>query len=262
MLRPYENKESTAQDTRLLMRPGRCSRAARIQQMISSMIYSISTTGLYSLPMPGIFITFEGPEGAGKSTQARRLSDRLEAAGHAVLTTREPGGTPLGDRIRQIVLLEPDLEVAPIAEFLLYSASRAQIVRDVIRPALDNNQVVIVDRYSDSTLAYQGYGRGLNLDFLREVTWEATGGLRPHITVLLDLDPELGLSRAAQTGTLDRLERADLGFHRRVRAGFLELARLEPERFLVMNATDDPDAIADLILAAVSGALDGPGLVT
>ncbi len=212
--------------------------------------------------MPGVFITFEGPEGAGKTTQARRLSDRLEAAGHAVLTTREPGGTNLGDRIRQIVLLEPDLEIAPIAEFLLYSASRAQIVADVIRPALDNNQVVIVDRYSDSTLAYQGYGRGLNLDFLREVTWEATGGLRPHITVLLDLDPELGLGRAAQTGTLDRLERADLGFHRRVRAGFLELARLEPERFLVLNALDHPDVIADVILAAVSGALDGPGLVT
>ncbi len=211
--------------------------------------------------MPGIFITFEGPEGAGKSTQARRLVASLEAAGHAVLSTREPGGTPLGDRVRQIVLLEPDLEIAPVAEFLLYSASRTQIVRDVIRPALDDNKAVIVDRYSDSTLAYQGYGRGLNLDFLREVTWEATGGLRPHITVLLDLDPEIGLRRAAQTGALDRLERADLGFHRRVRAGFLELAQLEPERFLIVDALEHPDAISQVILAAVSGALDGPGLV-
>lgn len=211
--------------------------------------------------MPGVFISFEGPEGAGKSTQARRLVASLEAAGHAVLSTREPGGTPLGDRVRQIVLLEPELEIAPVAEFLLYSASRAQIVQDVIRPALDANRVVIVDRYSDSTLAYQGYGRGLNLDFLREVTWEATGGLRPHITVLLDLDPELGLRRAAQTGSLDRLERADLAFHRRVRAGFLELARLEPERFLVVDALEKPEAIAEVILAAVSGALDGPGLI-
>ena len=212
--------------------------------------------------MPGIFITFEGPEGAGKSTQARRLVASLEAAGHAVLSTREPGGTPLGDRVRQIVLLEPDLEIAPVAEFLLYSASRAQIVRDVIRPALDDNKVVIVDRYSDSTLAYQGYGRGLNLDFLREVTWEATGGLRPHITVLLDLDPEIGLRRAAQTGALDRLESADLGFHRRVRTGFLELAHLEPERFLIVDALEHPDAISQVILAAVSGALDGAGLIT
>lgn len=212
--------------------------------------------------MPGVFITFEGPEGAGKSTQARRLVASLQAAGHAVLSTREPGGTPLGDRVRQIVLLEPDLEIAPVAEFLLYSAARTQIVHDVIRPALDDGKVVIVDRYSDSTLAYQGYGRGLNLDFLREVTWEATGGLRPHITVLLDLEPELGLRRAAQTGTLDRLERADLGFHRRVRAGFLELARLEPERFLLLDALQNPDTIAEIILAAVAGALDGPGLVT
>jgi dTMP kinase len=211
--------------------------------------------------MPGIFISFEGPEGAGKSTQVRRLIASLEAAGHAVLSTREPGGTPLGDRVRQIVLLEPDLEIAPVAEFLLYSAARAQIVQDVIRPALDANKVVIVDRYSDSTLAYQGYGRGLNLDFLREVTWEATGGLRPHITVLLDLEPEVGLRRAAQTGTLDRLERADLGFHRRVRAGFLELARLEPERFLVLDALEQPEVISEVILAAVSGALDGPGLI-
>ena len=212
--------------------------------------------------MPGVFITFEGPEGAGKSTQAKRLVASLQAAGHPVLSTREPGGTPLGDRVRQIVLLEPDLEIAPVAEFLLYSAARAQIVYDVIRPALDDNKVVIVDRYADSTLAYQGYGRGLNLDFLREVTWEATGGLRPHITVLLDLEPELGLRRAAQTGTLDRLERADLGFHHRVRAGFLELARLEPERFLVLDALQNPDTIAEIILAAVSGALDGPGLIT
>ncbi len=211
--------------------------------------------------MPGLFITFEGPEGAGKSTQVKHLKASLEAAGHSVLATREPGGTPLGDRLRQIVLLEPDVPITPVAEFLIYSASRAQIVHDVIRPALNDGRVVIVDRYADSSLAYQGYGRGLNMPWLKEVTWEATGGLRPDITILLDLEPEIGLRRAAQTGSLDRLERADLSFHHRVRNGFLELANAEPERFLVLNALEQPDALAAIILAAVTGALNGSGLV-
>jgi dTMP kinase len=205
--------------------------------------------------MPGVFISFEGPEGAGKSTQTKLLQAALERAGYAVTLTREPGGTPLGDAIREVVLLNLDLEVNALSEFLLYSASRAQLVRDVITPALQSNHVVICDRYMDSSLAYQGYGRRLNLEFLREVTWEATGGLRPHITVLLDLEPEEGLRRASSRGAKDRLEMADLNFHERVRAGFLTLANLEPERFLIVDATQDVEAIHEQILSAVAGSL-------
>ncbi len=204
--------------------------------------------------MPGVFITFEGPEGAGKSTQTKLLKAALERAGYAVLLTREPGGTPLGDAVRA-ALLNPDLEITALSEFLLFSASRAQLCRDIIVPNLAGNYVVICDRFFDSSLAYQGFGRGLNLDFLREVTWEATGGLRPHVTVLLDLEPKLGLERAARVGTPDRLEQADLGFHQKVRAGFLELARAEPERFLVLDATQTADVIHEKILAAVTGSL-------
>ncbi len=207
--------------------------------------------------MPGVFISFEGPEGAGKSTQTKLLQLALERAGYAVTLTREPGGTPLGDAVRNVVLLNLDLEVTPLAEFLLYSASRAQLVRDVITPALQAQHVVICDRYADSSLAYQGYGRGLNLAFLREVTWEATGGLRPHVTVLLDLEPSVGLSRASFRGAKDRLELADLAFHQRVRNGFLELASLEPERFLVVDAMLAEQVIHEQILSAVAGSLLG-----
>ncbi|MEY4529899.1 MAG: dTMP kinase [Deinococcota bacterium] len=204
--------------------------------------------------MPGVFITFEGPEGAGKSTQTKLLKDALERAGYAVLLTREPGGTPLGDAVRA-ALLNPEFEITALSEFLLFSASRAQLCKDTILPKLAANYVVISDRFFDSSLAYQGFGRGLNLDFLREVTWEATGGLRPHVTVLLDLEPKLGLERAAKVGTPDRLEQADLGFHQKVRAGFLDLASLEPERFLVLDATKSTDIIHEQILSAVTGSL-------
>ena len=204
--------------------------------------------------MLGVFITFEGPEGAGKSTQTKLLQSALERAGYAVRLTREPGGTPLGDAVRQ-ALLNPELEMTAISEFLLFSASRAQLCKDIIRPSLDDNHVVICDRFYDSSLAYQGYGRGLNLDFLREVTWEATGGLRPHVTVLLDLEPKLGLQRAARVGAPDRLEQADLTFHQKVRHGFLTLASLEPERFLVVDATLEPMRIHEMILSAVTGSL-------
>ncbi len=181
--------------------------------------------------MSGLFVSFEGPEGAGKSTQIAHLAARLTAQGLAHTLTREPGGTPLGSRIRSIVLQDAELEIHPLSEFLLYSASRAQLVQDVIRPALQAGQVVICDRYADSSAAYQGSGRGLDPGLIRQVTSEATAGLRPHLTVLLDLDPQLGLQRAAARGQPDRLERADLEFHQRVRRGFLEIAAAEPQRF-------------------------------
>lgn len=200
--------------------------------------------------MPGLFITFEGPEGAGKSTQLARLVQALQGRGLSVTVTREPGGTPLGTRVRE-VLLDPALDMHPLPEFLLYSASRAQLVQDVIRPALSRGEVVVCDRYFDSSLAYQGAGRGLPLELLRGITQEVTGGLIPDLTLLLDLDPEIGLERAAARGQPDRLERADLAFHQRVRQGFLQLARQEPERFVVLEAASTVDALQEQVWAAV-----------
>lgn len=200
--------------------------------------------------MTPLLITFEGPEGAGKSTQLARLAARLEEQGVAHIITREPGGTPLGTRVRE-VLLDPGLSIDPLPEFLLYSASRAQLVRDVIRPALARGEAVLCDRYADSSLAYQGAGRGLAGSLLAALTREVTGGLTPHLTVLLDLDPALGLARAARRGQPDRLERAALVFHRRVRQGFLDLAAREPGRFLVLDAALDEDILAATIWQAV-----------
>lgn len=206
--------------------------------------------------VPPLFISFEGPEGAGKSTQVARLSARLAEAGVAHLTTREPGGTPLGTRVREVVL-DPGLSIHPLAEFLLYSASRAQLVRSVVRPALDRGEVVLCDRYADSSLAYQGFGRGLDGDLLEGLTREVTGNLTPDLTVLLDLDPAMGLARAASRGQPDRLERADLAFHVRVRAGFRALATRDPARFLVLDAARDASALADDVWRAVEERLLG-----
>lgn len=205
--------------------------------------------------MGGLFITFEGSEGAGKSTQLARLVEALQGVGIAAVVTREPGGTPLGTRVRE-VLLDPELDMHALPEFLLYSASRAQLVQDVIRPALERGEVVICDRYFDSSLAYQGAGRGLPLPLLQSVTREVTGGLKPDLTILLDLDPVTGLERAARRGQPDRLERADLSFHQRVRQGFLDLARQEPQRFTVLDATHPPERTAQAVWKAVQAHLN------
>ncbi|MDO4244830.1 MAG: dTMP kinase [Deinococcus sp.] len=204
--------------------------------------------------MTGLFITLEGPEGAGKTTQLARLEARLRGTGRCVTVTREPGGTPLGMRVREVVL-DPTLEMGPLSEFLLYSASRAQLVQDVLRPALERGDVVLCDRYFDSSLAYQGAGRGLPLALLRDLTREVTGGLTPDLTLLLDLDPAVGLARAAQRGQADRLEQADLAFHQRVRAGFLELAQAEAQRFAVLDAAQSADAVEAQLWAAVESKL-------
>ena len=197
-----------------------------------------------------LFITFEGPEGAGKSTQLTRLVEGLKEVDIVPVVTREPGGTPFGTRVRE-VLLDPMLDMHALPEFLLYSASRAQLVQDVIQPALNRGEVVICDRYFDSSLAYQGAGRGLPLPLLQNITQEVTGGLKPDLTLLLDLDPVIGLERAALRGQPDRLERADLAFHQRVRHGFLDLARQEPQRFTVLDATRTPDEVAQVVWNAV-----------
>lgn len=204
--------------------------------------------------MAGLFITLEGPEGAGKTTQLARLEARLRGTGRRVTVTREPGGTPLGLRVREVVL-DPALDMGPLSEFLLYSASRAQLVQDVLRPALERGDVVLCDRYFDSSLAYQGAGRGLPLALLRALTREVTGGLTPDLTLLLDLDPAVGLARAALRGQADRLEQADLAFHQRVRAGFLQLAQAEPQRFAVLDAAQGADAVEAQLWAAVESKL-------
>ncbi len=189
-------------------------------------------------PARGLFITLEGPEGSGKTTQAALLHEWLLAEGYAVLRTREPGGTRIGEHIRDVLHNPAHTEMAAQAEILLYSAARAQLVAEVIRPALAAGQLVLCDRYFDSTYAYQGYGRGLPLDVLREITRFATGGLLPDVTLYLDVLPEVGLQRRVQGGgEINRLDREALAFHERVRAGYLELARQEPARWVQVDAS-------------------------
>lgn len=192
-----------------------------------------------------MFITFEGVEGAGKSTQIRCLADILSAKGYPVVTTREPGAGHIGQQIRQIILA--DHQVVPEAELLLYAADRAQHVRTLIRPALAEGKVVVCDRYADSTVAYQGYGRGLPMATIETLNQIATGGLKPDFTVLLDLDPAAGLARSKARALLDRMEQESLAFHQRVRHGFLQLARQEPDRFQVFDALGEVEDICEAI---------------
>lgn len=191
--------------------------------------------------MNGLFITLEGPEGAGKSTQVQRLRAWLEGLGRTVVVTRNPGGTAIGAQIRQVLLDPANMAMTPLAELMLYAADRAQHVAEVVRPALAAGHVVLCDRYSDSTLAYQGYGRGLDLTLLRGLNAMATEDLRPDLTLLLDLAPEVGLARIAATRASDRLEHEALAFHQRLREGYLALAAEAPDRFWVV-AADQPEA--------------------
>ncbi|WP_457638113.1 dTMP kinase [Oceanithermus sp.] len=194
------------------------------------------------------FISFEGPEGSGKSTQARRLADWLRARGQRVRLTYEPGDTGLGRRIREL-LLHREEEMRPETEFLLYSADRAEHVENVIKPELEAGGFVICDRYVDSSYAYQGYGRGLPLDWLKQVSAGATRGVLPGLTFLLDIEPEEGFLRIGRL--LDWLESEPLEFHRRVRSGYLHLAEAEPERFVVLNAAAPEDELFEQVVSAV-----------
>lgn len=197
------------------------------------------------------FVTLEGPEGGGKSTQAQRLTDHLKNRGQDVLFTREPGGTEIGDQIRRIILSLENKSMSPEAEFLLFSASRAQVVRELIRPHLERGGVVVCDRFYDSSLAYQGFGHELDLELLQTITGFVTGGLVPDLTLLLDLTSELGLERRKQDGRWNRLDDYDLAFHERVRAGYLQLADAEPERWVRIDAAQTEDEIQSQIRAAV-----------
>ncbi len=212
----------------------------------------------------GRFITFEGPEGSGKTFQAARLHERAVAAGVPSLLAREPGGTIVGERIRELVLVATEVRIDPRADALLFSAARAQHVSEVVAPALEAGRLVICARYSDSTIAYQGYGRGLPIESLRTLQAFATAGLVPDLTILLDVPAEIGLARKSQDEQL-RFESAfDLAFHERVRDGYRAIAAAEPERFAIVDAQADPMAVHAAVIAAVARLPDlaaqlGPG---
>jgi dTMP kinase len=202
----------------------------------------------------GLLVTFEGGEGVGKTTQTQLLIERLTSAGHPVVGLREPGGTPLGDYLREW-LKASDRPLTPEAELFLFTAARAELVRTQVQPALDDGKIMVLDRYADSTTAYQGYGRRLPLALVRSANALATGGLQPDLVVLLDAPPRVALERTlARAGEEAdrRFEDADLAFHRRVRAGFKRLARRGADRWLVVDATASADAIAEAVWARVS----------
>jgi dTMP kinase len=193
-----------------------------------------------------LFITFEGGEGSGKGVQAKELYRRLFQLAIPALLTHEPGGTPFGKKLGRWLKWAQGTDISPLTELMLFNASRAQLVADVIQPNLKSGKVVISDRYADSTTAYQGYGRGLDLDMVKATNKAATQGLKPDLTILLDIPAEEGLGRK-RAKSRDRFEQETLAFHRRVRKGYLELARAEPERWLVVDASQSRREIAQII---------------
>jgi dTMP kinase len=210
-----------------------------------------------------LFITFEGPDGSGKTTQAQLLYEYLQERGYPVFLTREPGGTGIGDQIREVLHSLENTEMLPQTEILLYSASRAQLVGQIIRPHLARGEIVLCDRYADSTLAYQGYGHGLDLQVLQVITTFATGGLKPDLTIYLDIDVEEGLRRklaAYKAGEAEwnRMDQQEIAFHRRVREGYLQMAAAEPERWVIIEAAQLEDVAQQAIRAKVEAKLPVP----
>jgi len=183
----------------------------------------------------GFLITFEGGEGCGKSTQARLLYQKLQRHNIPSLLTKEPGGTPLGNKIRPVLKVKRDFSISPLSELFLFSACRSQLVQDVIGPALNSGHVVLCDRFCDSTVVYQGFARGLDLPLINSINSAATGGLKPDVTILLDILPEQGLQRKRKIDR-DRFDSEGLSFHRKIREGYLNLAAQEPGRWLVLQA--------------------------
>ncbi len=206
----------------------------------------------------GMFISFEGIEGSGKTTQALLLADLLSSRGYRTFLTREPGGTAIGDRIRKLLLDPEHREMTPMTELLLYEAARAQHLRERILPALREGLIVIADRFSDSTTAYQGYGRRIDTAAIAALDAVATGGEKPDLTILLDLPVERGLTRNRELKKIDRLEMEESEFHERVRNGFLEIAAADPERVKVVNATGTVESISRNVWEIVSSRLPAP----
>lgn len=202
-----------------------------------------------------MFITFEGTEGSGKTSQIKPAADFLIRQGCDVLTLREPGGTPIGEQIRKVLFNLENTEMHPRTEILLFQASRAQLVEDVITPHLRKGGIVLCDRYADSTLAYQGFGYQLDLEPLRALIAFATQALKPDLTLLFDLDVEVGLQRRASGGEWNRLDAYDLAFYQRVRQGYHQLAGEEPQRWVIIDAEQPPDLVQEAVCEVLTGRL-------
>ena len=198
-----------------------------------------------------MFITFEGPDGSGKTSQVAILAEHLRQRGYPLLVTREPGGTSIGDQIRTILSDLDNMSMQPRTEILLFQASRAQLVDEVIRPHLERGSLVLCDRFADSTLAYQGYGHCIDLEQLRSIVSFATGGLKPDLTLLFDVDVEIGLRRRARGGDWNRLDAYEVAFHQRVRKGYLQLAQEEPERWVTIDAGQPPETVQEAVRKVV-----------
>jgi len=203
-----------------------------------------------------LFITFEGGEGCGKSVQSRTLYKRLSKLAIPAVLTHEPGGTPLNKKIRDLLKRADDISISPLAELLLFNASRTQLIDEVIHPELEKGKVVICDRYTDSTIAYQSHGRGLDMEMVRAVNDIAAQGLKPNLTILLDISAQEGLARKKKR---DRFEREDIAFHQKVRKGYLKLAEEEPQRWLKIDAAQSKAKIAEIIWQKVSQLLTERG---
>jgi len=206
-----------------------------------------------------MFITFEGIEGSGKTTHVDLLSDYLCEKGLRVVKTREPGGTPVGEALRS-VLLKKDLQVLPLTELLVFLASRAQHVEEVIRPALEEGNVVLCDRFVDASYAYQGYGRGIDLGIIETLNRLVTKGVRPNLTILLDCPVDVGLGRKSADGNLDRFEKEELSFHQKIRNAYIELAEDDPKRFVMLNARKDLAKTQEVIREKVEKLLKSHGV--
>jgi len=194
-----------------------------------------------------MFITFEGPDGSGKTTQVKLLADYLKKQGYQVIVTREPGGTPIGDQIRNVLFNLKNTDMHPRTEILLFQASRAQHVERLIKPSIEKRFIVLCDRFADSTIAYQGYGHQVDLKQIHAIVNFATGGLKPDLTLLFDIDVKEGLRRRDRGGDWNRMDAYQLGFHQRVRDGYHHLVQEEPERWVVINAEQPPDVVQAVV---------------